>query len=39
MNRRRRTDEPVKNIHKETTNIDKIVKELQIEKEKITSYQ
>lgn len=30
-------DEVVKNIHKETTNIDKIVKELQIEKEKITS--
>ena len=29
-------DEVVKNIHKETTNIDKIVKELQIEKEKIT---
>ena len=29
--------EVVKNIHKETTNIDKIVKELQIEKEKITS--
>ena len=30
-------DEVVKNIHKETTNIDKIVKELQIEKEKITN--
>ena len=30
-------DEVVKNIHKETTNIDKIVRELQIEKEKITS--
>ncbi|HJJ16853.1 MAG TPA: recombinase family protein [Bacilli bacterium] len=30
-------DEVVKNIHKETTNIDKIVKELQIEKEKITT--
>lgn len=30
-------DEVVKNIHKETTNIDKIVKELQIEKEKINS--
>ena len=30
-------DEVVKNIHKETTNIDKIVKELQIEKENITS--
>ena len=30
-------DEVVKNIHKETTNIDKIVKELKIEKEKITS--
>ena len=30
-------DEVVKSIHKETTNIDKIVKEFQIEKEKITS--
>ena len=30
-------NEVVKNIHKETTNIDKIVRELQIEKEKITS--
>lgn len=30
-------DEVVKNIHKETTNIDNIVKELQKEKEKITS--
>ena len=31
-----RLDEVVKSIHKETTNIDKIVKEFQIEKEKIT---
>ena len=31
-----RLDEVVKSIHKETTNIDKIVKELQLEKEKIT---
>lgn len=30
-------DEVVKSVHKETTNIDKIVKEFQIEKEKITS--
>ena len=32
-----RLDEVVKSIHKETTNIDKIVKEFQIEKEKIIS--
>ena len=37
LNIKELNDEVVKNIHKETTNIDKIVKELQIEKEKITS--
>lgn len=37
LNIKELNDEVVKNIHKETTNIDKIVKELQTEKEKITS--
>ena len=37
LNIKELNDEVVKSIHKETTNIDKIVKELQIEKEKITS--
>ena len=37
LNIKELNDEVVKNIHKETTNIDKIVRELQIEKEKITS--
>ena len=36
LNIKELNDEVVKNIHKETTNIDKIVKEFQIEKEKIT---
>ena len=36
LNIKELNDEVVKNIHKETTNIDKIVKEIQIEKEKIT---
>lgn len=31
------TNEVVKNIHKETTDIDKVIKELQIEKDKITN--
>lgn len=37
LNIKELNDEVVKSIHKETTNIDKTVKELQIEKEKITS--
>ena len=36
LNIKELNDEVVKSIHKETTNIDKIVKEFQIEKEKIT---
>ena len=36
LNIKELNDEVVKNIHKETTNIDKMVKEIQIEKEKIT---
>ena len=36
LNIKELNDEVVKNIHKETTNIDKIVKEFKIEKEKIT---
>ena len=36
LNIKELNDEVVKIIHKETTNIDKIVKEFQIEKEKIT---
>lgn len=35
LNIKELNDEVVKSIHKETTNIDKIVKEIQIEKEKI----
>lgn len=37
LNIKELNDEVVKSIHKETTNIDKIVKEFQIEKENITS--
>ena len=36
LNIKELNDEVIKSIHKETTNIDKIVKEFQIEKEKIT---
>lgn len=36
LNIKELNDEVVKSIHKETTNIDKIVKKFQIEKEKIT---
>lgn len=36
LNIKELNDEVVKNIHKETTNIDKMVKEIRIEKEKIT---
>lgn len=36
LNIKELNDEVVKNIHKKNTNIDKIVKEFQIEKEKIT---